>query len=32
VIADLTTTEGRSVALDLVAEADVFVTNVRREP
>jgi crotonobetainyl-CoA:carnitine CoA-transferase CaiB-like acyl-CoA transferase len=29
IVADLTTAEGRDVALDLVADADVFVTNVR---
>jgi crotonobetainyl-CoA:carnitine CoA-transferase CaiB-like acyl-CoA transferase len=29
IVADLTTAEGRGVALDLVADADVFVTNVR---
>ncbi|WP_264079592.1 CoA transferase, partial [Mycolicibacter algericus] len=29
IVADLTTAEGRGVALDLLADADVFVTNVR---
>src|SRR3954453_16727359 len=30
VVLDLTTEEGRAAALDLLAGADVFVTNVRR--